>query len=410
MWASVGITISGGCNGCEAYGEDAETTAVYTSTSDDEAGTEGTGGGGFEGCAPFEMSEVGERYVCEGVGVGAARFYLSGTDYSPFGCPSSPEHTNLDDCVANPVAFADIEMRTEGNIDNPDACCTPLDPMVVEQVTSAACMNDCAHASCQWAVLEIRELAQTLSCASPAAPECLFRNDLLAAADTLETTGYEGCVEAIKAVPGQVILHDLGSQGGNAIGNIENIRLYLQCDVTAALLVDPVEECTEAANAIATPGTQPFPGIDLVAANAISFASGMRSGVAGVLDVQTQAKVGSECVRGVCPFELVGYDVVVEDVEFGVLGLENVELRVDEPILGTIRGRDVEFPVGSLTLTASAEVRVNGELVLGEAPREIAVSSSEPVRGSYVDGRLELHAARFDQGTIVAVLDTSLAP
>ncbi len=408
--AAVGISIPAGCNGCEAYGEDADTTGVYTSTetADDEAGgTSGDPPPEPGACAPFDTSEeIGDHYACEGWGVGAASFQISGTNNAPFGCASSPDHTNIEDCVANPIAFGDIAMQTEGSLANPDACCTPLEPEVLEITTQAACLNDCAHASCQWSVLEMRELAETLSCANPAGAQCLFRNDLIATADQLETTGYEDCIKAIKEHPGEVILHDLGSQGGNAVGNIENVRLYLQCNVTAAVLDEPVQACTEPANAIPIPGTQPLPGIDQVAANAITFASGMRAGTAEILDVQTLAKVGSDCVRDVCPFELVQYDVLVEDIEIGIVGLENVELHVDEPILGTIRGRDVEFPAGALLLTASANVRLRGDDVLGEAPSEIVVSNAEMVRGTYVDGRLALHAAGFDQGSVIAVLDT----
>jgi hypothetical protein len=352
------------------------------------------------------MGEVGERYVCEGWGVGAASFQISGTNSAPFGCASSPDHTNIEDCVANPVAFGDIATRTEGNLDNPDACCTPLDPEDLETTTQAACLNDCAHASCQWAALEMRELAQTLSCSNPVAPECLFRKDLEATADALETTGYEGCVNAIKSKPGEVIIRDLGSQGGNALGNIENVRLYLQCNVTAAVLEAPTQECTEAANAIPIPGAQPLPGIDQAAAHSITFASGMRGGVVDILDVQTQAKVGSECMRETCPFELVDYDLMVDDVELGLLGLESVELHLDEPVYGTITGRSVEFPAGAFMLTASAVVRVGDEYPLGETPRELAVSSGEVVRGTYVDGRLELHAASFEHGGVFVVLDT----
>lgn len=194
----------------------------------------------------------------------------------------------------------------------------------------------------------------------------------------------------------------MGSTGQNKFGSLDNVTLYLGCDITAAVADDPPDACTEAAHTVPPPNFV----IDPVFNSAVTYVGAYGDGSAAVLDVDYDTYAPG-CGTPPCRFDLEAFDLEIDDVTVGDYLFESITLSLDEVAEGTRTGSDVTIPAGNLVFNLSTVVSVDGEYLYGTAPYEFTVVNTEDVEATYFSGFFNVQFAEFDYGDVIAVLNTS---
>ncbi|NJK33261.1 MAG: hypothetical protein HC927_13165, partial [Deltaproteobacteria bacterium] len=120
-------------------------------------------------------------------------------------------------------------------------------------VVALACDVDCGHAACRMAVEYLDEMAAKIDGKIEA--KARFKQNLRDYADTLaQPDQQELCVDLVSAaaLAGEYAKIDLNeAPGKDKPGHIENLTLYLRCDVSEIVQSKSAgaNRCTEAANA-----------------------------------------------------------------------------------------------------------------------------------------------------------------
>ena len=370
-------------------------------------GTGETGEDVVQGCVPNLDGEPGYAYECQGSGNGwmvlnvfGKGNVLSCANYGDGSVPSNPDET---DCIP-----FDLSSDLPGGVPNPGACCTE-DALSVD--VAAQCQDDCGWAACKIAVEKIREAANSLSNKPfPEGPigEANAREDLFYLANLLEMpTLMEKCANLVTEGAGELVEVNLGAgiTNDDLAGHIINSNLYLQCSIDAMEpFVPTTDSCDATPNIVEIEEESSSGGV--AAAGAVSLLGPNGEGSSSLHDITFDftERYGRD---GSVTFILTGFSAEVDDATYGGFGFSSSSLRLASSASGTVSGETVTFPVGSIRMSATSVISVEGEPMFDGAPMTNEYTNTAPATATRTrTGTFEFVDAEFEVQGYVFTLNT----
>jgi hypothetical protein len=294
---------------------------------------------------------------------------------------------------------------TEGAPDVVEACCDPDVELAEDGIAQAkaACQSDCAHAACNRAIDQFKDLLDDSStddaCMGLGGCEANVKKSLEFFLGQIQEN-FDQCVQIIG--DGETSTKfGLGTPPGCGDGNLGCLVLGVldvNCSVDSVDFNSNTESCSEA---LAQPPTAERQGCEIVGGQ-IEISDDTASDEVEILGGEVVAALFS-CGEAECPYVLETLTLRVDEIAFdgGIVSDVNVNLYIEA--IGMSDGENVEFPAGAIR----ASVTGNYTDGTGSLPFSGVADSVETTFGRHANDTFELDEVVFevDGYTFTAFVD-----
>ncbi|NJK31969.1 MAG: hypothetical protein HC927_05860 [Deltaproteobacteria bacterium] len=290
----------------------------------------------------------------------------------------------------------------------PRACCTAdADDLELEH----ACNDDCAYAACARAVVYLEEMAGKVEVKIE--PHQRAKDGILAFAETLSMPDQqELCAKLVAnaSANGETAVLDLGEAPAekDKPGHIENLTLYMRCDIDSITALPDARMCTRGGNTPNPLATTDRDG--LVFGGEATYVGPEHEGHAALTDGAIAVQVPT-CNESPCTLTVSQLSGRFENVQVGDIELTAIRAELTSPAQAWLEDDSLRFPAGALRFDVQALVRM-GDVPLSEvADTVMHVTNLEPAIGSFTDdGVFTLEQAKFGAGEYEVILHVEPSP